>query len=48
LRRWERSKGDSPGVVRALLAADADLPKPEYLAVQGTEELLAVPRQHEG
>jgi ankyrin repeat protein len=45
LHGWYAGQGDYPGVVRALLAAGADVPKPE-LPLQGTPEVLEVIRQH--
>ena len=48
LHSWERNKGDYPGVVRALLAAGADIPKPLARPLQATEELLGILREHDG
>jgi Ankyrin repeats (3 copies)/Ankyrin repeat len=45
LNSWERGKGDYLGVTRALLAAGANIPKPEKPLV-ATEELLEFLRQH--
>ena len=45
LHSWEREKGDYPGVVAALLAAGASIPKPE-LPLQATEDVLELIRQH--
>jgi ankyrin repeat protein len=44
LNSWERDKGDYPAVVKALLAAGADIPKPEG-PLQATEEVLEIIRQ---
>jgi hypothetical protein len=45
LNSWERDKGDYPTVTRALLAAGANIPKPER-PFEATEEVLAIIRQH--
>jgi ankyrin repeat protein len=45
LHSWEREKGDYPGITRALLAAGADMPKPER-PLEATEEVLAIIEQH--
>jgi ankyrin repeat protein len=42
---WERNSGDYPGVTRELLAAGADIPKPER-PLEATEEVLEILRQH--
>jgi ankyrin repeat protein len=42
---WERNSGDYPGVTRALLAAGADIPKPER-PLEAKEEVLEILRQH--
>jgi ankyrin repeat protein len=47
LHSWERAKGDYAGVTRALLAAGADIPKPER-PLEATEEVLEIIRQHTG
>jgi ankyrin repeat protein len=44
LNSWERAKGDYPGVTRALLAAGADIPKPDR-PLQATEEVLEILQQ---
>jgi ankyrin repeat protein len=43
LNSWERAKGDYPGVSKALLAAGANIPKPER-PLQATEEVLDILR----
>jgi ankyrin repeat protein len=45
LNSWERDKGDYPGVTHALLAAGADIPKPER-PLEATEEVLDIIRSH--
>jgi ankyrin repeat protein len=45
LNGWEREKGDYPAVARLLLAAGAEIPKPEG-PLQGAEEVLAVLSEH--
>jgi len=45
LNSWEREKGDYPGVTRALLAAGAEVPRPER-PLEATEEVLAVLEHH--
>jgi ankyrin repeat protein len=45
LNSWHRDKGDYPGVVRALLAAGAPIPKPER-PLEATEEVLEIIRHH--
>ena len=45
LHSWERDKGDHAGVVRALLAAGAELPKPDR-PLEATEDVLEILRQH--
>jgi ankyrin repeat protein len=45
LHSWDRGKGDYAGVARALLAAGADIPKPER-PLEATEEVLEILRQH--
>jgi ankyrin repeat protein len=42
---WERGTGDYPGVVRALLAAGANIPRPER-PLEATEEVLEILRKH--
>ncbi len=42
MRSWEREKGDYSAVARALLAAGADIPKPEQMPLEGAEDVLAV------
>lgn len=45
LNSWHRDKGDYPGVVRALLAAGAPIPKSEH-PLEATEEVLHILRRH--
>jgi ankyrin repeat protein len=45
LHGWERAKGDYVGVTRALLAAGANIPKPEQ-PLEAADEVLEVLRQH--
>jgi ankyrin repeat protein len=45
LHSWERSKGDYPGVTRALLAASAEIPKPDR-PLEASEEVLAIITAH--
>jgi ankyrin repeat protein len=45
LHSWERDKGDYPGVTRVLLAAGADIPKPNR-PLEAAEEVLAIIEQH--
>jgi hypothetical protein len=45
LHGWERDKGDYVGVTKALLAAGAEIPKPEY-PLEAAEDVLEVIRQH--
>jgi ankyrin repeat protein len=45
LHSWERHKGDYPGVTLALLAAGANLPKPER-PLEASEDVLEVLQQH--
>lgn len=45
LHSWERDNGDYVGVAKALLAAGANIPKPDR-PLEGTEEVLEVIRQH--
>ncbi|SNT09872.1 Ankyrin repeat-containing protein [Granulicella rosea] len=45
MNSWLRDKGDYPAVAHALLAAGAQIPKPEG-PVEAAEEVLAVIRQH--
>jgi ankyrin repeat protein len=42
---WNCDKGDYPGVTRVLLAAGAQIPKPDK-ALEATEEVLEILRQH--
>jgi ankyrin repeat protein len=46
LHSWEREKGDYPGVVKVLLAAGAEIPKPDG-PLEATEEVLEIIRQAE-
>lgn len=45
LHSWERAKGDYAGVTRALLAAGANIPKPER-PLEAADEVLEIIRQH--
>jgi ankyrin repeat protein len=45
LNSWERDKGDYPAVVKALLAAGADIPKPEGRPLEAAEEVLEIIRK---
>lgn len=45
LNSWERDKGDYVAVTKALLAAGAEIPKPER-PLEATEDVLEVIRQH--
>lgn len=45
LHSWHREKGDYPGVAHALLAAGAEIPKPER-PLEGSDEALEVIQQH--
>jgi hypothetical protein len=45
LHSWERDKGDYPGVTLALLAAGANIPKPER-PLEASEEVLEIIQQH--
>ncbi|MFT4114316.1 ankyrin repeat domain-containing protein [Silvibacterium sp.] len=45
MNSWHRDKGDYPAVARALLAAGADIPKPEG-PLEATDDVLQVLRQH--
>jgi hypothetical protein len=45
LNSWHREKGDYPGVTRALLAAGAQIPKPEQ-PLEATPEVLEIIEQH--
>lgn len=45
LNSWERSKGDYPGVTRALLAAGAAIPKPDR-PLEAADDVLAIIEQH--
>jgi ankyrin repeat protein len=45
LHGWERNSGDYPGVTRELLAAGADIPKPER-PLEATEEVLEIIHAH--
>jgi ankyrin repeat protein len=45
LHSWERDKGDYAGVTRELLAAGAQIPKPDR-PIEATEEVLEIIRQH--
>jgi hypothetical protein len=45
LNSWERDKGDYVGVAKELLAAGAQVPKPER-PLEATEEVLEVIRRH--
>jgi hypothetical protein len=47
LHSWERDKGDYPGVTRALLAAGAEIPKPEH-ELEASEEVLEILAQRAG
>jgi hypothetical protein len=42
---WERNSGDYPAVTRELLAAGAEIPKPER-PLEATEEVLEIIHQH--
>ena len=42
---WHRHTGDYPATVKALLAAGAEIPKPER-PLEATEEVLEIIRQH--
>jgi ankyrin repeat protein len=44
LNSWERDKGDYPGVTRALLAAGANIPKPDR-PLDATEDVLEIIRE---
>jgi len=45
LHSWERDKGDYVGLTKALLAAGANIPKPER-PLEATEDVLEIIRQH--
>ena len=45
LHSWERNKGNYAGVTKALLAAGANIPKPER-PLEATEDVLEIIRQH--
>ncbi len=45
LHSWEREKGDYAGVTTALLAAGADVPKPDH-PIEAVDEVLEIIRQH--
>lgn len=45
LNGWARDKGDYPAVVRALLAAGAEVPRPEK-PLEATAEVLKIIREH--
>jgi ankyrin repeat protein len=42
LNSWERKSGDYPGVTRALLAAGAEIPRPEQRTNEAADEVLAI------
>ena len=44
-KSWHRDKGDYPAVARDLLAAGAEIPRPEK-PLEATEELLEIIQQH--
>ncbi len=46
LNSWERDKGDYPGVTRALLAAGANVPKPDR-PLEATEDVLEIIREYQ-
>jgi ankyrin repeat protein len=45
LNSWHREKGDYPGVTKALLAAGAQIPKPDR-PLEAAEEVLEIIRKH--